>query len=63
VKTDYEQLLIRDPESFGLAFWTTTLDQGVNPSQVLIGFVSTSEYFAQPAARWVIAILWLRSPQ
>jgi hypothetical protein len=44
VTTDYQILFNRLPDTFGLAGWTNLLDRGVNPSQVLVGLVSSQEY-------------------
>jgi hypothetical protein len=46
VSTDYQILLLRLPDPAGLANWTNLLDAGVNPSQVLVGIVSSPEYIA-----------------
>jgi hypothetical protein len=44
VTTDYRQLLLRDPDVVGTAFWANRLDQTGFPSQVLVGLVSSPEY-------------------
>ncbi len=43
-KLVYQNVLGREPDSEGLAFWTSELDRGVSRGNVMIGFSDSAEY-------------------
>jgi Domain of unknown function (DUF4214) len=47
VDNDYRQILSRDADTTGAAYWESQLQQGVDQSTVLAGFVDSGEFAAQ----------------